>query len=59
MDFISYLREGLKLAGKMAWATWWALVLGFTITGAVEACVSVFCIYLTYTVLMLTNSLSP
>jgi hypothetical protein len=27
--------EGLKLAGEMAWETWWALVLGFTIAGAV------------------------
>ena len=32
--------EGLKLAGEMAWETWWALVLGFTIAGAVEAFVS-------------------
>ena len=40
MAFISTIWEGLKLAGEMAWATWWALVLGFTITGAVEAFVS-------------------
>ncbi len=32
--------EGLWLAGDMAWQTWWALVLGFTIAGAVEAFVS-------------------
>ncbi|WP_135852236.1 permease [Halorussus salinus] len=28
--------EGIGLALGMAWETWWALVLGFTITGAVE-----------------------
>ncbi|MFA1611939.1 permease [Halobellus rubicundus] len=32
--------EGLRLAGEMAWETWWALVLGFTIAGAVETFVS-------------------
>ncbi|MFB6308893.1 MAG: permease, partial [Haloarculaceae archaeon] len=32
--------EGLRLAGEMGWATWWALVLGFTIAGAVETFVS-------------------
>jgi uncharacterized membrane protein YraQ (UPF0718 family) len=40
MPFIDTIWQGLKLAGEMAWATWWALVLGFTITGAVEAFVS-------------------
>ncbi len=34
------LVEGLRFAGDMAWATWWALVLGFTIAGAVETFVS-------------------
>ncbi|WP_435126937.1 permease [Halobaculum sp. D14] len=32
--------EGLRLAGEMFWETWWALVLGFTIAGAVETFVS-------------------
>lgn len=32
--------EGLELAGEMFWETWWALVLGFTIAGAVETFVS-------------------
>jgi len=32
--------EGLELAGEMAWETWWALVLGFTIAGTVETFVS-------------------
>lgn len=32
--------EGLRLGGEMFWATWWALVLGFTIAGAVETFVS-------------------
>jgi len=40
MDFFETLIEGLKLALEMGWATWWALVLGFTIAGAVEAFVS-------------------
>ena len=40
MEFLITLWHGLKLAGEMAWATWWALVLGFTIAGAVEAFVS-------------------
>jgi len=34
------LRQGLMLALEMGWETWWALVLGFTIAGAVEAFVS-------------------
>ncbi|MFB6186966.1 MAG: permease, partial [Halobacteriaceae archaeon] len=34
------LLEGLRFAGEMAWETWWALVLGFTIAGAVETFVS-------------------
>jgi uncharacterized membrane protein YraQ (UPF0718 family) len=32
--------EGISLAGEMGWETWWALVLGFTIAGAVETFVS-------------------
>ena len=40
MNFSMTVWEGLKLAGEMAWATWWALVLGFTVAGAVEAFVS-------------------
>jgi hypothetical protein len=38
--FIGSLLDGLGLALGMAWDTWWALVLGFTITGAVEEFVS-------------------
>jgi uncharacterized membrane protein YraQ (UPF0718 family) len=34
------LIDGLHLAGEMFWETWWALVLGFTIDGAVESFVS-------------------
>jgi uncharacterized membrane protein YraQ (UPF0718 family) len=40
MTFLDTIGKGLKLAGEMAWATWWALILGFTIAGAVEAFVS-------------------
>jgi uncharacterized membrane protein YraQ (UPF0718 family) len=40
MTVLATIGEGLKLAGEMAWETWWALVLGFTIAGAVEAFVS-------------------
>nr|WP_246999101.1 permease [Halosolutus gelatinilyticus] len=32
--------EGAIIAFEMAWETWWALVLGFTITGAVQEFVS-------------------
>ncbi len=32
--------DGLRLGGEMFWETWWALVLGFTIAGAVETFVS-------------------
>jgi uncharacterized membrane protein YraQ (UPF0718 family) len=37
---VDTLVEGLRLAGEMFWETWWALVLGFTIAGAVETFVS-------------------
>ncbi|MFC4551906.1 MULTISPECIES: permease [Halorussus] len=40
MVLVDSLLEGLGLALSMAWETWWALVLGFTITGAVEEFVS-------------------
>lgn len=36
MTMIGSLLDGLELALDMAWETWWALVLGFTLTGAVE-----------------------
>ncbi len=36
MSFITSLLHGIALAADMAWETWWALVLGFTLTGAVE-----------------------
>lgn len=37
---VETLVEGLRFAGEMAWETWWALVLGFTVAGAVETFVS-------------------
>lgn len=37
---VETLIEGLRLGGEMFWETWWALVLGFTIAGAVETFVS-------------------
>ncbi|MFB6195262.1 MAG: permease [Haloplanus sp.] len=37
---VETLFEGLRLAAEMGWETWWALVLGFTIAGAVETFVS-------------------
>jgi len=40
MSVVETARAGLELAGEMAWETWWALVLGFTIAGAVESFVS-------------------
>ncbi|MFC6989959.1 permease [Haloplanus sp. GCM10025708] len=40
MSVVDTAVEGLHLAGEMAWETWWALVLGFTIAGAVETFVS-------------------
>ncbi|WP_251343233.1 permease [Haloplanus halophilus] len=40
MTVAESLIEGLRLAAEMGWETWWALVLGFTIAGAVETFVS-------------------
>ena len=40
MNILATIGEGLELAGEMAWETWWALVLGFTVAGAAEAFVS-------------------
>lgn len=40
MDAFGTVVEGLRLGGDMFWKTWWALVLGFTIAGAVETFVS-------------------
>ncbi|SEW01985.1 permease [Natrinema salifodinae] len=34
--FLLRLLEAAVIAFEMAWETWWALVLGFTITGAVQ-----------------------
>ena len=36
-DVADKLLEGLANAGLMAWEVWWALVLGFAISGAVQA----------------------
>ena len=38
--FLLALGEAAVIAARMAWDTWWALVLGFTITGAVQEFVS-------------------
>lgn len=40
MAVVETVVAGLRFAGEMAWQTWWALVLGFTIAGAVETFVS-------------------
>jgi uncharacterized protein len=32
-----WLWQGLENAGRMAWEVWWALVLGFALSGAVQA----------------------
>jgi len=40
MNFLNTLGQGIKLALEMGWETWWALVLGFTIAGAVESFIS-------------------
>ncbi|MFB6071730.1 MAG: permease [Halobacterium sp.] len=40
MTVVDTFVEGLRLGGEMFWETWWALVLGFTIAGAVETFVS-------------------
>ena len=36
MGILSNLGHAIGLTADMAWSTWWALVLGFTVTGAVE-----------------------
>src|SRR5262245_42815976 len=36
-DVLDRLLEGLANAGLMAWEVWWALVLGFAISGAIQA----------------------
>ncbi|MFB6221543.1 MAG: permease, partial [Halolamina sp.] len=35
MSVLGSLFEGLAIALSMAWDTWWALVLGFTLTGVI------------------------
>ncbi|WP_227356048.1 permease [Haladaptatus salinisoli] len=40
MNVVQSLVEAAKFLGNMTWKTWWALVLGFTIAGAVQAFVS-------------------
>ncbi len=40
MPLVDTLIHAMQMALEMAWATWWALVLGFTIAGAVESFVS-------------------
>ncbi|WP_435079509.1 permease [Halococcus sp. AFM35] len=40
MSILTGIADGLGLAARMAWETWWALVLGFTLTGVIEEFVS-------------------
>ncbi|WP_435157737.1 permease [Haladaptatus sp. DFWS20] len=40
MNIVQSLVDAATFFGDMAWKTWWALVLGFTIAGAVQAFVS-------------------
>ena len=40
MSFFETFIEAMKLALEMGWETWWALILGFTIAGAVESFIS-------------------
>lgn len=40
MSIVATLIEAIQLIVRMTWETWWALVLGFTISGAAEAFVS-------------------
>lgn len=40
MSVVSNLVEATRFVGDMTWHTWWALVLGFTVAGAVQAFVS-------------------
>jgi hypothetical protein len=37
MSVLHTIEEGVSNALLMAWAVWWALVLGFTVSGAVQA----------------------
>jgi len=40
MDLVSATADAISLVAEMTWETWWALVLGFTLSGAVEVFVS-------------------
>jgi uncharacterized membrane protein YraQ (UPF0718 family) len=40
MSILTGIADGMSLAARMAWETWWALVLGFTLSGLVEVFVS-------------------
>ena len=40
MSILTGIADGASLAARMAWETWWALVLGFTLTGIIEEFVS-------------------
>jgi len=37
VDVLAYIRDGLWMAFQMAWEVWWALVLGFLLSGTVQA----------------------
>lgn len=40
MSIVGALLESVELIARMTWDTWWALVLGFTLSGVVEVFVS-------------------
>ena len=39
-EILSTIAEGLRNAFQMAWEVWWALILGFALSGIVQAWVS-------------------
>jgi len=39
-DILSTIGEGLRNGFQMAWEVWWALILGFALSGIVQAWVS-------------------
>ncbi|PZS23977.1 MAG: permease, partial [Acidimicrobiales bacterium] len=40
MEFLRHVWDGLVMAAAMAWQVGWSLVLGFTLSGVVQAVVS-------------------
>jgi len=39
-DIVETVLEGLSFAAQMAWEGWWALILGFLLSGVVQAWVT-------------------